>query len=91
MSKEELIDFIKSVDFEYCSNLMLTYCKMKPKNSMYISDEDKADMQPKTITFQKNIESLINENERWNNEKFDNLYSRINSIEETLDKMKEGK
>ena len=91
MSKEELLDFITSVDFEYCQNLVLTYFKKKPQNTLYITEEEKFDMQPKTITFQKDYEMLINENERWNTERFDKLYSRINSIEETLDKMKEGK
>ncbi len=91
MSKEELLDFIKSVDFEYCQNLVLTYIKKIPQKTLYITEEDQLNMQPKTISFQKDYENLINENERWNNERFDKLYSRISSIEETLDKMKEGK
>ena len=48
MSKEELISFIESIDFEYCSNMVLTYCKKKPSESSYIPECDKIDMQQKT-------------------------------------------
>ena len=55
MNKEELINFIKGVDFELATNFELTYCKKKPKNLGYLSEEDRYDMERKTITFNKDF------------------------------------
>lgn len=90
MSKEELISFIESIDFEYCSNMVLTYCKKKPSESSYIPECDKIDMQQKTITFQKDLEYLINENSNWNRERCERLYQQMDILEKEIVKLKEG-
>lgn len=90
MSKEELISFIESIDFEYCSNMVLTYCKKKPKEDSYIPESERIDMQPKTITFQKDLEYIINENRNWDSQRFENLYRQIVNLEKEIYKLKEG-
>lgn len=86
MNKEELINFIKGVDFELATNFELTYCKKKPKNLGYLSEEDRYDMERKTITFNKDFESLLNERTNWIDRRIDDLYKGIQQIEERINK-----
>lgn len=46
MTKEELINFINSVDFELVTNMTLTYVKQKPTR-YGMSEEDKYNSEPK--------------------------------------------
>ena len=47
MNKEELINFINSIEFELVTNLELTYCKKMPKSSPYDTEEDRYNMERK--------------------------------------------
>lgn len=86
MTKEELIKFIKSLDFEIATNLELTYHKKKPANSLYCTEEEKYNMERKTITFNKDFESLLNENTSWINRRIDDIYKGLNLLEEKINK-----
>lgn len=63
MTKEELINFINSIDFEISTCMTLTYIKKTP--TRYMDDSERYNAEPKTITFQKDYESLINEKNSW--------------------------
>lgn len=87
MEKEELIKFIESLDFELATNLELTYCKKKPSGNLgYLSAEDKYDTEKKTITFNKDFESLLNERARWIDNRIDDLYKGVQQLEERINK-----
>lgn len=86
MNKEELIRFIESIDFELATNLELTYCKIKPKNTLYCNEEDKCDMERKTITFNKDFEGLLNERTNWLDRRMDDLYTGLKQLEERINK-----
>ena len=86
MTKEELIKFIESVEFETATNLVLTYCKKKPKNTPYYSEEDRCDMEKKTITFNKDFEHILNEQNNWINRRIDDVYEGIRQLEEKINK-----
>ena len=86
MNKEELIRFIESVDFEITTNLELTYCKKKPKSTPYYNEEDRYDMEQKTITFNKNFENLLNERMNWVDRRIDDLHAGIRQLEEKVEK-----
>ena len=55
MTKEELINFINSIDFEIATNMTLTYIKKTP--TRYMDESERYNAEPKTITFQKDFES----------------------------------
>lgn len=80
MTKEELIAFINSIDFELATNLVLTYIKKKP--SRY--DNDDFDSRPKTITLNKDYEILINERINYAERRIDDCCADIRHIEETI-------
>lgn len=86
MNKEELINFINSIDFELAMNLELTYCKKMPKSSQYNTEEDIYNMERKTITFNKDLESLLNERTGWIDRRIDDLYAGIKNLEERIEK-----
>lgn len=86
MNKEELINFINSIEFELVTNLELTYCKKMPKSSPYDTEEDRYNMERKTITFNKNFENLLNERTNWIDRRIDDLYTGIKNLEERIDK-----
>ena len=86
MTKEELIKFIESVEFEIATNLELTYYKKKPVSDMYCTDSDKYDMERKTITFNKDFEGLLNERTNWIDRRIEDLYAGIRSLEEKVNK-----
>ena len=86
MNKEELINFINSIEFELLTNLELTYCKKMPKSSPYNTEEDSYNMGVKTITFNKNFEDLLNERTNWIDRRIDDLYTGIKNLEERIDK-----
>lgn len=86
MNKEELINFINSIDFELTTNLELTYCKKMPKNLGYSDEKNRYDMERKTITFNKDFESLLNERTSWIDRRIDDLYTGIKNLEERIDK-----
>lgn len=88
MNKEELIKLIESIDFEIATNLELTYCKEKPKNTPYYNEADRYDMERKTITFNKDFESLLNERTNWIDRRIDDLYTGIQQLEEKVGKEK---
>lgn len=83
MSKEELIKFIESIDFELATNLVLTYYKEKPRGG-YISDSDRYDMEKKTITFNKDFEHILNEQNNWINRRIDDMYAGLRQLEERV-------
>lgn len=85
MNKEELIKFIESIDFELATNLVLTYCKKKPKNTPYYSEEDRYDTERKTITFNKDFEHILNEQNNWINRRIDEMFTGIRQLEERID------
>ena len=82
MNKEELINFINSIEFELVTNLELTYCKKVPKSSPHHTEEDRYN----TITFNKNFENLLNERTNWIDRRIDDLYTGIKNLEERIDK-----
>lgn len=84
MNKDELIKFIDSIDFEYCSNLVLTYCKKKPKERTYYDENDILEFERKTITFQKDLENLINEKYEWNDRKIEHLIELVRKLEDDV-------
>lgn len=86
MNKEELINFINSIEFELVTNLELTYCKKMPESSRYNTEEDRYNMERKTITFNKDFESLLNERTNWIDRRIDDLYTGIKNLEERIDK-----
>lgn len=86
MNKEELINFINGIDFELATNFELTYHKKKPKNTAYMSEEDRYDIERKTITFNKDFENLLNERMSWVDRKIEDLYRGVQQIEERIDK-----
>ena len=86
MNKEELINFINSIEFELVTNLELTYCKKMPKSSPYNTEEDSYNMERKTITFNKDLESLLNERTGWIDRRIDDLYTGIKNLEERINK-----
>lgn len=90
MNKEELINFIKGIDFELATNLEITYYKKKPKNLGYLSEEDRYDMERKTITFNKDFENLLNERTNWIDRRIDDLYKGIQQIEERIKENEKG-
>lgn len=90
MNKEELINFINGIDFELATNLEITYCKKKPRNSSYLSGEDRYDMERKTITFNKDFENLLNERTNWIDRRIDDLYKGIQQIEERIKENEKG-
>ena len=81
MNKEELINFINSIDFELCTNMSFTYFKKKP--SQYNHDYES---EPKTITFNKDIERVIEEHDRWTNNRIEDLYAGMKEIREKIEK-----
>lgn len=86
MNKEELINFINGIDFELATNFELTYFKKKPKNLGYLSEEDRYDIERKTITFNKDFENLLNERTNWLDRRIDDLYKGIQQIEGRINK-----
>ena len=86
MNKEELINFINSIEFELVTNLELTYCKKMPKSSPYDTEEDRYNRERKTITFNKDFENLLNERTNWIDRRIDDLYTGIKNLEERIDK-----
>lgn len=86
MNKEELIKFIESIEFEVATNLVLTYCKKKPKNTAYYNEEDKYDMERKTITFNKDFEHILNEQNNWINRRLDDMYTGLRQLKEKASK-----
>ena len=83
MNKEELIKFIESIEFEAATNFVLTYHKKVPKNGFYCNEEDKYNMEAKTITFNKDFEGLLNERATWLERRIDDIYLSLNQrIEE---------
>lgn len=78
MSKEELIRLMESIDFELVTNLTMTYYKEKPIN-FYVNDDDK--YKPKTITFNKDFEKIINEDYRVTQNRIEDIYGMINDLE----------
>ena len=86
MNKEELINFINSIEFELVTNLELTYFKKMPKSSPYNTEEDSYNMERKTITFNKDFENLLNERANWIDRRIDDLYTGIKNLEERIDK-----
>ncbi len=84
MNKDELIKFIDSIDFEYCSNLVLTYYKKKPKEITYYDENDSLEFERKTITFQKDLENLINEKYEWNDRKIEHLIELVRKLEDDV-------
>lgn len=89
MNKEELINFINCIDFKLVTNMSLTYMKEIP--SRYMTEEEKCNIQPKTITFQKDYETLINEIRTLVDRKFDYAYERINELERKTNNDKDNK
>ena len=81
MNKEELINFINSIDFELCTNMSFTYFKKKP--SQYSHDYEN---EPKTITFNKDFEKVIEEHDRWTNNRIEDLYADMREIREKIEK-----
>ena len=86
MNKEELINFINSIDFELVTNLELTYCKKMPESSSCYTEEDRYNMERKTITFNKDFESLLKERTNWIDRRIDDLYTGIKNLEKRIDK-----
>ena len=84
MTKEELIDFINSINFELAINMTLTFIKEKPTS--YMSEDEKYNAEPKTITFQKDYEKLINEKTSWIDRKIDDLYCGLRELKEREEK-----
>jgi len=76
MNKEEFINFINSIDFKVIKNFTLTYVK-KEQHSYNLNDEE---TKPKTITFGKDYEILINERFGWMNSKIDDLHRQLDEI-----------
>lgn len=87
MTKQELIDFINSIDFEITTCLSLTYIKKAP--TRYMDDSERYNSEPKTITFQKDYESLINEKNSWIERRIDDLYAGLKEIREREEKQNE--
>ena len=79
MNKEELIKLIETIDFEEVRCMTLSYYKKKPKKN-YTYYEDTEDINPKTITFGTNLESLINENYNCIRNEMNELYRRISEL-----------
>lgn len=84
MTKEELINFINSIDFEIVTCMTLTYIKKKP--TRYMDESEKYNSEPKTITFQKDYESLINEKNSWTERRIESLYTELREIREREEK-----
>lgn len=84
MSKEELINFINSIDFEIVTNMTLTYIKKIP--TRYMEETERYNAEPKTITFQKDYEMLINENNNWIERRLDDLYTGMRELKEREEK-----
>lgn len=82
MNKDELIKFIDSIDFELATNLELTYCKKKPNSTSYYFEEDRYDTERKTITFNKDFESLLNERTNWIDRRIDDIYAGLRELQE---------
>ena len=76
MNKEELINFINSIDFEKVTNLVLTFYKKVP--TRYNCNDEETRQQ--TITLNKDYESLINEKCNWIDRKIDDLYAGLNEV-----------
>lgn len=81
MNKKELINFINSIDFELCTDMSFTYFKKKP--SQYSHDYEN---EPKTITFNKDFKQAIDEIERWNSRRFDDVFAGLREIREKVEK-----
>lgn len=84
MSKEELIKFIESIDFELMTNLSITYYKEKPSSYYGNNDDDK--YRPKTINFNRDYEYMLNDRIRSINEDLSNIRERIYNIESEVHK-----
>ena len=84
MTKDELINFINSIDFEMATNMSLTFIKKKP--TRFMSEDEKYDVEPKTITFQKDFEKLIREETGWINRKIEDLYCGLRELKERNEK-----
>ena len=89
MTKEELINFISSIDFKLATNMTLTFIKEIPNK--YMDEEEKYNIQPKTITFQKDYESLINDVRNLVDRKFEYAYQQINELERKIENDKDNK
>ena len=87
MTKEELINFINSIDFEIATCMTLTYIKKTP--TRYMDDSEIYNADPKTITFKKDYESLINEKNSWIERRIDDLYAGLREIREREEKQNE--
>lgn len=87
MTKEELINFINSIDFEITTNMTLTYIKKTP--TRYMDESERYNTEPKIITFQKDFESLINEKNSWIDRRIDDLYAGLREIREREEKQNE--
>ena len=75
MDKEEFINFINSIDFKVIKNFTLTYVKEEQHSPIFNENA-----QPKTITFGKDYEILINEKYCWMDRKIDDLHKELDKV-----------
>lgn len=76
MSKEEFIKLLETLDFEELRCATISYYKNKPKKKLSYWEEDE-DYSPKTICINTNLESLINENYSYLDNKINEVYREL--------------
>ena len=82
MTKEEFIELINTLNFEELRCATISYYKKKPSKYSY-GDED---INPKTICIGTNLESLINENARYSNDRDQQLMREIDNLRSEINK-----
>lgn len=82
MNKEELLKLIETIEFEEVRCMTLSYYKNKPSKN-YSCYESNEDINPKTITFGTDLESLISENFNSNRNCINDLYRKIEELKDS--------